>query len=185
MIIRMGQQNPQGIDRRSLLVRSGAIAAGALGATVAGVAAAAPAVAAVTPPAGLGYTPITPYRSFDSRPGQDRIGAGFYFVVQVITDEIGDLLVPATAQAVTFNLTITQTAGPPGYLGVVPAGTPEESFTTSNINWVSAGLDLANGGTTKIAADAQTGPGSVIVYCDGVPAASTHFIIDVTGYFSP
>ena len=68
---------------------------------------------------------------------------------------------------------------------MVPADTPVEGFTVSNINWVLANLDLANGGTTKIAFDADTGPGSVIVYCDGSPNARTHFIIDVTGYFAP
>ena len=175
----MAQQKPQGVDRRSLLVRGGAVAAGAIGATVAGVATAAPALAA-----GLGYTPITPYRSFDSRGESGKFPAGVYASLQIITDESGNPLVPATAEAVTFNLTITQTESA-GYLGIVPGGTPPEEFKVSNINWVVPNLDLANGGTTRIAFDTESGPGSIVIYCDGAVGAQTHFIIDVTGYFAP
>jgi hypothetical protein len=180
MINHMNQQNNQGIDRRSLLVRGGAVAAGAIGATVAGVATAAPALAA-----GLGFTPITSYRSYDSRfDPAGKLPAGFFGVLQLITDEDGAPRVPTTAQAVTFNLTITQTEGS-GFLGVVPADAPESTWTVSNINWGVPNLDLANGGTTRIAFHIDAGPGSVVVYCDGFPNAQTHFIIDVTGYFAP
>ncbi len=176
----MDQQNQPSMDRRSLLARGGAVAAGAIGATVAGVATAAPALAA-----GLGYTPVTPYRSYDSRNDPDgKIATGVGMSLKIITDESKALRVPATAQAVTFNLTITQTEAA-GFLGVVPAGTNPDDFTVSNINWVVPGLDLANGGTTGIAVDSESGPGSVLVYCDGTPDAQTHFIVDVTGYFAP
>ena len=179
MINHMGQQHTQGVDRRSLLVRGGAVAAGAIGATVAGVATASPALAA-----GLGYVPITPYRSIDSRGDvAGKFPAGFYASLQLITDELGTPRVPATAEAVTFNLTITQTESA-GYLGIHPGGTPPEELTVSNINWVVPNLDLANGGTTRIASDGS-GPGSIVIYCDGAAGAQTHFIIDVTGYFVP
>ena len=174
----MGQQDEQGIDRRTLLARGGAVAAGALGATVASVAAAAPALAA-----GLGFTPMTPYRSYDSRNDPaGKIRSGQFFGLQLISDENGNPKVPVEAQAVTFNLTVTQTETV-GYLGLVPGNTPPP-FTVSNINWVASGVDLANGGTTAIALDPDSGSGSVRVYCNGAPTAGTHLIIDVTGYFS-
>ena len=177
----VSQPNERGLDRRSLLVRGGAVAAGAVGATLAGAAAATPAYAA-----GFGYTPITPYRSFDSRNGDPalKINSREYFGLQLITDEFGGPTeVPVNAQALTFNLTITQTEGV-GYLGVVPGGTQPVGFVVSNINWVASGLDLANGGTTKLAFDPDpgAGPGSVVVYCDGT--GRTHFLIDVTGYYA-
>ncbi len=69
---------------------------------------------------------------------------------------------------------------------MVPGGTDLDDFSVvSNINWVVPGLDLANGGTTGIADDSDSGPGSVLVYCLGEPGVQTHFIIDVTGYFAP
>ena len=175
----VNQPNERGLDRRSLLVRGGAVAAGAVGATLAGAAVTAPAYAV-----GLGYTPITPYRSYDSRSDPfGRISSGEYFGLQLITDAMGaPTVVPVTAQAVTFNLTITQTVGP-GYLGVVPGGTEPDGFTVSTINWVYNGLDIANGGTTKLATDPDAGAGSVVVYC-GPTGGSTHFLIDVTGYFA-
>ena len=176
----MDKQNDRSMDRRSLLVRGGAVAAGAVGVTVAGVATAAPALAVAV---GLGYTPITPYRSYDSRrPGAGgKIAIGTGRNLQVITDVKGAATeVPVTAKAVTFNLTITQTEET-GYLGVVPFGTTDLSVST--INWVVSGLDLANGGTTKIAGSGDN-VGSILVYCAGTPGALTHFIIDVTGYFA-
>lgn len=167
------------INRRSLLLRGGAVAVGTVGATVAGAAVASPASAA-----GFGYTPITPYRSYDSRNDvAGKINDGEFFGVQVITDEGGTFVVPTTAQAVTFNLTITQTVGR-GFLGVAPGDALPASFTVSTINWTTPNLDLANGGTTKLGVDPGTGVGSVEVYCGGTADAATHVIIDITGYFS-
>ena len=172
----MDEQNHRSMDRRSLLARGGAVAVGAVGVTVAGVATAAPALAA-----GLGYTPITPYRSVDSR-SEGKIASNQATNLQLITDVEGKpTVVPATAQAVTFNLTITRTEGQ-GFLGVVPPGTSLNPLPVSNINWVVAGLDLANSGTTKVAT-ADNKPGSVLLFCGG--SGRTDFIIDVTGYFAP
>ena len=181
MTRRVSQPNESGLDRRSLLARGGAVAVGAVGATLAGAAAAAPAYAA-----GLGYTPISPYRSYDSREDVPavKISSGEYFGLQLITDKFGyQTVVPVDAQALTFNLTITQTEGV-GYLGVVPGGTEPGGFFVSNINWVASGLDLANGGTSKLALDPDAGPGSVVVYCGGSETTRTHFLVDVTGYFA-
>ena len=175
----MSQPNERGLDRRSLLARGGAVAVGAVGASLAGAATATPAYAA-----GLGYTPITPYRSYDSREDVPvlKLNSGEYFGLQLITDKFGyQTVVPVDAQALTINLTITQTEGI-GYLGVVPGGTEPGGFFVSNINWVASGLDLANGSTSKLASDPDAGPGSVVVFCGG--AGRTHFLIDVTGYFA-
>ena len=170
----MDEQNHRIMDRRTLLVRGGAATVGAVGVTVAGVATAAPALAA-----GLMYNPVAPYRSYDSRDDSDgKLAAGFGRFVQV-ANAAKD--VPLTAVAVTFNLTITETEGR-GYLGVVPAESTD--FSVSTINWVVPGLDLANGGTTKIGKNSKSDPGSVAVYCESSSSGKTHFIIDVTGFFA-
>jgi hypothetical protein len=131
--------------------------------------------------AGFGFTPITPYRSIDTR-DSDKLPSGWYWDVDVWTDEFGNKKRPATAAAVTFNLTATGTEGIPGFMGICPAGIPIPDVST--LNWVTAGADVANGGTVSLGTSPQTGPGSVSVFCGGVPAAKTWYIIDITGYFS-
>ncbi len=161
------------VNRRNLLRTTGAALAGAVGATVLH---AVPAAAA-----GLGFTPITPYRSLDTR-SIPKLPSGFYEDWDVWTDQFGNPRIPSTAAAVTFNLTATATEGSPGFMSISPAGVPIPDIST--LNWVTAGADIANGGTVSLGTSSDTGPGSVSVFCGGVPAAKTWYIIDITGYFS-
>ena len=161
------------LNRRNMIRTTGAAFAGAVGATVIH---AVPAVAA-----GFSFTPITPYRSVDIR-SIDKLPEGIFEDWDVWTDQNGSSRIPSNAAAVTFNLTATGTEGVPGFLGISPAGVPIPDVST--LNWVNAGADVANGGTVKLGTSSQTGPGSVSVFCGGVPAAKTWYIIDITGYYS-
>jgi hypothetical protein len=161
------------LNRRNMIRTTGAAFVGAVGASVIH---AVPAAAA-----GFGFTPITPYRSVDIR-SFDKLSEGIFEDWDVWTDQNGSPRIPSNAAAVTFNLTATGTEGVPGFLGIAPAG--ERIPDVSTLNWVTAGADVANGGTVKLGTSSQTGPGSVSVFCGGVPAAKTWYIIDITGYYS-
>lgn len=129
---------------------------------------------------GLLFVPINPYRTFDSRHYADgRLRAGDEVWFTVLTDEFDYPAIPDDAVAVTYNLTVTATAGVGGYLAVFPADISWPG--NSSINWFASGLDLANGGVAAIGfLDA---PGQLSIYCGGPPGVSTHFILDITGYF--
>jgi hypothetical protein len=157
--------------RRGWLRTVGAGVAGAAGATVA---AATPALAA-----GSTFFPITPYRSIDSRPGQP-IQRGQEVDIDLITDQFGNGRLPAETLAVTYNLTVTQTAVN-GFLTMWPA---DQAFPgTSSINWWQSGFNLANGGTVALGPSPFSGPGSVALRCNGATGCRTHVLIDVTGYY--
>ena len=126
------------------------------------------------------FFPINPYRAYDSRGYIDGYllwGDGVFF--DVITDVNGTPRIPATAVAVTYNLTVTTTSGSYGYLTVFPAGNPDPG--SSSINWFAPGLDLANGGV--VALGNRTAPGQIVVLAGFVPETGTDFIIDITGYY--
>ena len=171
----MGEQK---VGRRSALRVGGMAAAGAVGAGAAAVA--LPQVAAA---AGFGFTPVAPYRSLDTRaiPGLGKLAVGEHDEWDLWTDMFGNGRIPSDARAVAFNLTITETQVA-GNLAMWPAG---QGFPgVSTINWVVSGLDLANGGTVPLGFSSVSGPGSVIVGCSGMHGAATHYIIDVSGYYS-
>lgn len=129
---------------------------------------------------GATFFPIAPYRSYDSRQDPDGLltwGDGVFF--DVITDVNSSPRIPASAVAVTFNLTITGTFGSYGFLTVYPAGAANPG--SSSINWFAPGLDLANGGVVSLGN--INGPGQVVVDAGNVPGTATDFIIDITGYY--
>lgn len=161
------------VNRRNMIRTAGAAVVGAVGASALH---SAPAAAA-----GFGFTPITPYRSVDTR-GIDKLPEGFFEDWDVWTNQSGSPRIPSNAVAVTFNLTAMGTEGSPGFLGISPAGASIPDIST--LNWVSAGADVANGGTVKLGTSSDTGPGSLSVFCGGVPSAKTWYIIDITGYYS-
>lgn len=128
--------------------------------------------------------PVTPTRVYDSRmaggvagrlePGQARVVSvadGRDVVTGAVTVPG---LVPDGATAIMYNLTVDQTVGP-GYLQVTPGD--ETAVTASTINWTQSDTSLANSSMVGISADRR-----VRVYC--APSASTHFIIDVLGYYA-
>lgn len=128
------------------------------------------------------YHPITPVRVYDSRAAAPTPGALARNASRVVSvadgrNPAGAVVtanaVPAGATAVTFNLTVTGQTGP-NYLALTPGDAG--SFSTSVINW-GAAVDTANGGTIKLDGSRQ-----VKVWC-GDQAGSTHFILDVTGFY--
>ncbi len=132
------------------------------------------AVVQYLPPVG-DFFAVTPMRVYDSRISGGRIAAGEERVVSVSLElKSGNLAVPPGARAVALNLTIMGTKGK-GWLSVRPAGTVWGS--TSSINWSGAGVTLANATTSGVGGDRE-----LAVLC-GNKRVSTHFTIDVVGYY--
>ncbi len=131
------------------------------------------------------FTPIEPIRAYDSRqaaytpngvlaPNTSRvidISAAHNAAGTVITPNV----VPATATAITYNITIASPTGP-NFVSVT-SGTAT-SFTASAINF-NGTSDVANAATVTIA------PDRTIKLWGGDQAGSAHVIIDVTGYYAP
>ncbi len=132
------------------------------------------------------FVPLTPTRVYDSRVGAPLptgiLSAGANRLISVADgrDGAGAVatanLVPAGATAVTANVTVTGTASGFGYLAINPGGNTVEGAST--INWSAAGQTLANGVTLTLNASRQ-----LTVICNGIAGASTHFIVDVSGYY--
>ena len=134
------------------------------------------AIAVLTP---LGYTAVTPTRVYDSRLTDGTITGGATRTLSVangIDITTGSVtvpnLVPAGATAIQYNLTVTNTVGN-GYLQIAP-GTAT-TITSSSINWSTTGQILANGLSVKLDTNRQ-----VKAFAGG---GSTHFVIDVLGYY--
>lgn len=117
----------------------------------------------------LPFFAITPCRILDTRVQPPILSAGVPRLVNVT----GVCGVPASALAVSLNLTVTQTQGA-GHLVVFPTGEPQP--TVSSLNYV-AGQTRAN------AAVVPTGTSGQITVIAG--ASGTHLIVDVNGYYAP
>lgn len=126
---------------------------------------------------GATFKTVTPARVLDTR---SNVGLAGKFVngtarqLQVT----GTGGVPTGATAITGNLTVTQqSAG--GFLSLSPA-MPPTNPTTSNLNFPVSD-NRANGLFAPL-----DGSGALwIVYKSGVAGATTHVLLDVTGYFVP
>ncbi len=128
----------------------------------------------VLPDGASAFTPLTPFRVFESREGEPGpgpkgvIGAGGSVDVQV--GGVGD--VPANAAAVVLNVTATGSLAP-GFVTVWPTGSDRPLASSLN-------LTAAN----------QTRPNMVIVPLGAggkvsmFSQAGTHLVADVTGYFT-
>ncbi len=92
---------------------------------------------------------------------------------------LGPCGVPGTAQAVVFNVTITEPTDF-GDIRIYPAGTTMPN--ASVINWVTTDFAVANGAIVPVA---LSGGNHVTVQVDMIPASpgQVHLILDVTGYF--
>jgi hypothetical protein len=131
------------------------------------------AVVQFLPPAG-DFVPIAPKRVYDSRVSGGRITSDAERTISLATElGTGTVVTPPGATAAAINLTLDQTSSA-GWLSVRPAGTAWDG--TSTINWSTAGAILANGTTSRLGGDRQ-----VTVRC--CPGASTHFLVDVLGYY--
>jgi hypothetical protein len=124
------------------------------------------------PPAAV-YTE-SPCRVLDSRQatgpwGGQPLGAGQERALTVA----GACGIPATATALSFNLTVTAaTAG--GHIRVYPGGVPRPGTSTLNF---AAGQTRANNGAVSLG-----GGGGLTVY-SAQASGSVHVILDVSGYF--
>jgi hypothetical protein len=85
----------------------------------------------------------------------------------------GQCGIPPSARAVAFNVTVTQPTAQ-GHITLYPAGTPVPLTSTLNYR---AGQTRANNAITPL------GAGGALAAVSGQSAGTTHFIIDVTGYF--
>ena len=126
---------------------------------------------------------VTPGRVYDSRDAliKHAFGASDR-VVTVTTVAVGhigagNVVVPAGASGILCNLTVTATEGA-GFLGLY-SNALSSWPGNSSINWVAKDTDIANSVTTAIDA---TGKIKVNIGGSG-PAAQTHFVIDVVGYY--
>ena len=131
-----------------------------------------------------GFVAVTPARVYDSRaalplPGILVAGANRLISVADGRNNVGAVVtpnvVPAGATAVAANITVTVTTGIFGFLSVNPGGNTLQA--TSAINWFGAGQNIANGLILTLNATRQ-----VTVVC-GTGGGTTHFIIDVSGYY--
>ncbi|NND74028.1 MAG: hypothetical protein HKN44_03390 [Ilumatobacter sp.] len=191
-------------------IRSGLLAVGlVIGGSLVGSALAAPPVndeAGALAKAGpkSSYVPIESYRAYDSRnalptldvpPDQrvPKLGQGYVQPVRVATNEVSFQQIsvpqiPATATAVTYNLTVDQTEGA-GFITL--AGTHEAAAAqqTAAVNWTTSGQTVGNGGSVLLGTAGDVPgfmtPGWVHLTVGGTPGARAHVIIDITGYYEP
>jgi hypothetical protein len=126
---------------------------------------------------GAKFVPIEPARFVDTR-----VNMPFMGPVVVGTPANPQIAgrggVPAQANGIAGNVTVTgQSLG--GFLCIAPKFDPGESPTISTINFPK-GDTRANG------FDVSLGPGgSISVLHEVTAGATTHFMIDITGYFLP
>lgn len=118
--------------------------------------------------AGAVFTPVSPGRVLDTRPGAMPLRRGEDRTVQVT----GQLGVPGSATAVVLNLTATA-GSTAGHLTAVPAGA---EATTSNVNFAARE-------TVPNLAVVGVGPDGDVAL--STSAASVHAVVDVFGYFGP
>jgi hypothetical protein len=129
------------------------------------------------------FRAITPVRAYDSRapqPSPGLLAGGSSRVVDLtqsrdlVTGAPTGSLVPDGATAVAYNIAVINTTGS-GFLSVVPGGFATE-FSAATINWSGGGQILNNGSIVQVFNDRK-----VTVFAGG--GGSTHFAIDVTGYW--
>jgi Leucine-rich repeat (LRR) protein len=121
------------------------------------------------PPASF-YT-VAPCRAYDSRSPAwaSALRAGTYTQLAIV----GRCGIPATAEAVSLNVTVVSPSGG-GHLRLYASGTPPPG--TSSISYDS-GQTRANNAVVSLGAD-----GAVVVYVSQ-PSGTAHVVLDVTGYF--
>jgi len=126
--------------------------------------------------AGADYRPLTPARLLDTRPGSDTVdgrsaGAGLRpagSVLELDVTERGGSA--ATAEAVSLNVTATETHGP-GFVTVYPCGAARPEASSVNYR---PGQTIANGIIAKVGAG-----GKVCIHTH----APAHIVVDLNGFF--
>ena len=123
------------------------------------------------PPEPADFHTLTPCRVVDTRvSGQ---GPALQGQTERTFNITGLCAVPATARAVAVNLTVV---GPTtaGYLRATPVDAASASTTAISFR---AGQTIANNGIYGLSE-----AGTLSIYC-GISSGSTHFVLDVFGYF--
>ena len=126
---------------------------------------------AVSPSPEGSFFLLTPCRQLDTRAGSPIAALG----TRTVTLTGYPCGIPATAKAVSANLTLTQTTAP-GSVAIV-ASDAAGPTTTSNLSF-SAGQTRANNTVLLLARD-----GSGTVRVENGSAGTLHAILDVNGYF--
>ena len=132
---------------------------------------------AVIPLSGATYYPLSPVRVLDSRIS---LGAGIFRsrVAQSFAVASASSGIPASASAVTGNVTVTgQTGG--GYVSVAPSLTSGMAPPTSTINF-PVGDTRANGITVSLAGGGKLSA----MYWSLSASDKVQVIFDVSGYFA-
>jgi len=119
---------------------------------------------------------LNPARVLDTRSGLGLAGPfGSHLARSLGVTGLGG--VPASATAVTGNLTVTgQTSAGFLYIGPAPVNDP----ASSNLNF-PLGDDRANAVTVALGAGGSLG----VTYAAGTLGPTAQVIFDVTGYFAP
>lgn len=136
---------------------------------------------------GTSFFPVTPYRAYDSRREMSPVADGVIDKNQtriIPVDDARDIAtgaitttnaIPANATAVAYTVTVVG-AAKSGFLFIAPASTT--GITASSINWGPfPGGAIANSSTVQI-------DDNQIKVFAGEANGSTHFIIDITGYYA-
>lgn len=138
------------------------------------------------PTAAGAFHAVTPGRVYDSRvpdpgpqtplvAGQERtIDVGGRRQLTTGTVELADF-VPPGATAIAANVTVVDTFSA-GFLAANPGGV--HSVGAATVNWSETGQILNNGVILTLDTSRRLN-----VIAGGSPGASTHFVVDVTGYF--
>jgi hypothetical protein len=122
----------------------------------------------------MSYYTVTPCRLLDTRgPAGTYGGPGLVAGAERVFPLSGRCAIPATARAVSVNLTITQ-ATSAGNLRLYPAGAPTPS--TSSLNYVT-GRTRANNAVVSL-----NGLGELAAYC-AQASGTAQLVLDVNGYF--
>ena len=131
--------------------------------------------------AGLRFVPLNPGRIMDTRPGAVLSGLTGTFPAHTARQlpVAGHWGVPASAQAITGNLTVTAQTGL-GYIAVSPAAPPPVP-ATSTLNF-PVGDNRANGLVTPLGDTGGDVGKSWLVFI-GATGKTTHLILDLSGYF--
>jgi hypothetical protein len=136
---------------------------------------AATATFALAASTGTAFYTVTPCRVLDSRVttgpwGGQPLGAQQERTATVVG---GACAIPATAKALSFNLTATA-ATAAGHIRVYPAGTPRPGSSSLNF---AAGQTRGNNGVVSLGAAGD------LAFFSGQASGSVHVILDVNGYF--
>jgi hypothetical protein len=116
---------------------------------------------------------IVPCRFLDTRQSLNPLASGVTRLIQVTSSSCG---IPATAKAVSFNITVTQSTGA-GSLVLYPGNQSRPIASALNFG---AGQTTANNSVATLATD---GSGGVNVFASVAGGGSVQLILDINGYF--